>query len=586
MRRATNQLANSSEIFTNEEAIDRQVILETPPFSEEIYEYDSSDMFEKAKEDDFSSTCSTECCSDDDDKEQLSFLNRSPDCKIPLPELEPLENHSIMFSNGHQEIRSRWGVICKSLSEDIESSQHLQAAIMRYNRQYIGKWNFDGLHYYIREHLNEEERQYLFQTLLPAMKKLALALPAICTQPIPLLKESNNHCITMSQKQIGCLLSNAFFCTFPRRNLGSKRQRWNQPHEFSRYPDINFNRLFYGTKRGIPPVLAEKLKCLFNYFKRITTKEPSGTVSFHRQYIEEMPNWEDSVRGIRPAVVRSSGFIETEGQGMLQVDFANKFVGGGVLGQGCVQEEIRFIICPELIVSRLFVERLALTEALIITGVEQYNKYSGYSDSFKWEGNFEDPVSRDKWGRKYTQVVAIDAKSFSDIAQQFEPSYIERELNKAYSGFYEYAKPENLTAIATGNWGCGAFKGNPQMKFVIQLMAASQVGRSILYFTFGSKQLKEDLKNIYDFLSEKNLNIGDIWRLLMMYSSTVKVVGRKINPTLLDFLHFVFSSDSKTSEDTDEDTRLDDLESDQVINENANVTNDSSTDIATDVEPT
>ena len=40
----------------------------------------------------------------------------------------------------------------------------------------------------------------------------------------------------------------------------------------------------------------------------------------------------------------------------LQVDFANKFVGGGVLGDGCVQEEIRFLINPELIVTRLFTE--------------------------------------------------------------------------------------------------------------------------------------------------------------------------------------------------------------------------------------
>lgn len=45
-----------------------------------------------------------------------------------------------------------------------------------------------------------------------------------------------------------------------------------------------------------------------------------------------------------------------------------RFVGGGVLSMGCVQEEIRFVICPELIISRLFTECLDDTEALIITG--------------------------------------------------------------------------------------------------------------------------------------------------------------------------------------------------------------------------
>lgn len=52
----------------------------------------------------------------------------------------------------------------------------------------------------------------------------------------------------------------------------------------------------------------------------------------------------------------------------LQVDFANQFVGGGVTGSGLVQEEIRFLINPELIVSRLFTEALDHNECLIITG--------------------------------------------------------------------------------------------------------------------------------------------------------------------------------------------------------------------------
>lgn len=39
-----------------------------------------------------------------------------------------------------------------------------------------------------------------------------------------------------------------------------------------------------------------------------------------------------------------------------------------MLGLGCVQEEIRFVLCPELIISRLFTQSLEKTDALIITG--------------------------------------------------------------------------------------------------------------------------------------------------------------------------------------------------------------------------
>ncbi len=51
-----------------------------------------------------------------------------------------------------------------------------------------------------------------------------------------------------------------------------------------------------------------------------------------------------------------------------QVDFANKYLGGGVLRHGCVQEEIRFLLCPEMLVSKLVTEELDNNECLIMTG--------------------------------------------------------------------------------------------------------------------------------------------------------------------------------------------------------------------------
>lgn len=38
------------------------------------------------------------------------------------------------------------------------------------------------------------------------------------------------------------------------------------------------------------------------------------------------------------------------------VDFANKSLGGGVLGNGAVQEEILFVIFPECLVSKIICE--------------------------------------------------------------------------------------------------------------------------------------------------------------------------------------------------------------------------------------
>ena len=46
----------------------------------------------------------------------------------------------------------------------------------------------------------------------------------------------------------------------------------------------------------------------------------------------------------------------------------SRFIGGKVLQWGCVQEEILFVIRPELIVACLFTERIEDNEALLITG--------------------------------------------------------------------------------------------------------------------------------------------------------------------------------------------------------------------------
>ena len=128
------------------------------------------------------------------------------------------------------------------------------------------------------------------------------------------------------------------------------------------------------------------------------------------------------------------GTIE-DAQGLTQVDFANKYLGGGTLGSGCVQEEIRFIICPELILTQLIAEELDSSECLIVVGAERYSNYAGYASSFKWRGDHIDRTRRDAWGRKCTEVVAMDALRFTVSAKQYSLKCIQRELNKAYCAF-------------------------------------------------------------------------------------------------------------------------------------------------------
>ncbi|XP_005412616.1 PREDICTED: poly(ADP-ribose) glycohydrolase isoform X1 [Chinchilla lanigera] len=426
--------------------------------------------------------------------------------KMPCSEqnLYPVEDE-----NGERTAGSRWELIQTALLNKFTRPQNLKDAILKYNVAYSKKWDFTALVDFCDKILEEAEAQHLYQSILPDMVKAALCLPSICTQPIPLLKQKMNHSITMSQEQIASLLANAFFCTFPRRNAKMKS-------EYSSYPDINFNRLFEGRSSRKP----EKLKTLFCYFRRVTEKKPTGLVTFTRQSLEDFPEWERCEKPLTRLHVTYEGTIESSGQGMLQVDFANRFVGGGVTSAGLVQEEIRFLINPELIVARLFTEVLDHNECLIITGTEQYSEYIGYAETYRWARSHEDESERDDWQRRCTEIVAIDALHFRRYLDQFVPEKMRRELNKAYCGFLRPGVPsESLSAVATGNWGCGAFGGDARLKALIQILAAAAAERDVAYFTFGDSELMRDIYSMHTFLTERKLTVGEIYKLLLRYYS-------------------------------------------------------------------
>ncbi|XP_040922663.1 poly(ADP-ribose) glycohydrolase isoform X2 [Toxotes jaculatrix] len=424
--------------------------------------------------------------------------------------------------------KSRWELIKETLNKTFTSPLDLKDAVLKYSASHAKKWDFTALRLYCTEVLEPDAAEHLFDSLLPDMVQLALRASELCTKPIPLLKRGMNHSITMSQEQVACLLANAFFCTFPRRN--------SRKSEYCNYPDINFVRLFEGSSSK----KTEKLKTLMCYFTSVTEQMPTGLVTFTRKSLDKPLDWKSSRTRLTKLHITYEGTIEDDGDGMLQVDFANRFVGGGVTSSGLVQEEIRFLINPELIVSRLFTEALDHNECLIITGTQQYSKYTGYAQTYQFSGSHQDTTPRDGWQRRCTEIVAIDALHFRNFLEQFSPEKFNRELNKAYCGF---ARPEeqseNLAAVATGNWGCGVFGGDSRLKALLQMLAAAEAGRDVAYFTFGDSQLMTDVHNMHSFLTQRNIGVGEVYDLLGQYYSSVckSCLSRRPDVSLYSFIY-------------------------------------------------
>lgn len=116
-----------------------------------------------------------------------------------------------------------------------------------------------------------------------------------------------------------------------------------------------------------------------------------------------------------------------------------------------------------------------------VSGTEQYSKYSGYAESYKWKESHKDETPRsfccyillfiiiifkyfstkvlnwvellpyfifsDEWQRRCTEIVAIDALKFRHFLEQFLPEKILRELNKV----------REISSLVCADWWNGEY---------------------------------------------------------------------------------------------------------------------------------
>ncbi|KAM7486429.1 hypothetical protein LguiA_002438 [Lonicera macranthoides] len=495
----------------------------------------------------------------------------------------------------------------------------------------------DGYSLFFDDLMSRADAAKWFGEVVPALSKLLLRLPSLLETHyqnadnglfssacgggegiktgLRLLESQEPGIVVLSQELIGALVACSFFCLFPTTNRGANH-----------LPTINFDHLFANLYDNYNETQENKLKCIIHYFERISSCMPVGHVSFERKVLPwkhhpfcisypEANLWSKSNISLCPLKVFTSGFIEDQPGEALEVDFANKYIGGGALHRGCVQEEIRFMINPELIAGMLFLPSMADNEAIEIVGAERFSNYTGYASSFRFSGDYMDKREVDLMGRRKTRIIAIDALACPG-KRQYGTECILRETNKAFIGFFyqckfqqyerlfqedrfcgaqpyqEVTRPKSMPfrespsassseineeipcdkmsrhvvekgssqcvdhqdeiGIVTGNWGCGAFGGDPELKAIMQWLAASQALRPfIYYYTFGLEALQA-LDLVSEWILSHGWSVGDLWSMLAQYSSQ-----RLRGETKVGFFNWLLPSLSSHHYDNDDPMTLD-----------------------------
>ena len=310
---------------------------------------------------------------------------------------------------------------------------------------------------------------------------------------INMLPKYSTHTTSLTKLQCAVLLSMTFFNMLPN------------------YPDFSFDHI----KQNDP----EKLKAIMNYYigiERIFSKDPDYLLYLQvrfcrnqgsRNIINEINN--------NKSVVNSNVRFDTMHKiedipGIPQAVFANKKIGGGVLTDGSVQEEIRYLICPECLLVVLLCnnETLEDTESVSINGAERFSNYTGYGrTSFKISDRpVTDITTRRVSGDNIldVKIIAFDAKKYNTTGTtQYGFGDIQREIIKLSSVFSTLVKNKQHSFV-TGHWGCGAFHGNKMVKFFIQYLVAAHYGIDLIYCT--SEDNKFNKQIIQDFINKSRSN--------------------------------------------------------------------------------
>ena len=203
-------------------------------------------------------------------------------------------------------------------------------------------------------------------------------------------------------------------------------------------------------------------------------------------------------------------FVESGQSQPVRVLFADPCIGGGVLYKKGAQEEALLREAPSL-----------LAVMPLATYLECGDRVSQAQEAL---------VLAAEGGPTF---VALDAARFQVLvppyfpaaADQFSEEWVAREASKALAGFLgtnggQREGDEERVAVSTAAWGCGTYKGDVALKFVLQWLAAAAAGVSLVWECSHppASTFSEEHGSVVHALS--SVSPSDVWARVCQYGRT------------------------------------------------------------------
>jgi len=272
-------------------------------------------------------------------------------------------------------------------------------------------------------------------------------------------------------------------------------------------------------------------------------------------------DWAESRKVVTKAVPRARSRVEDTTGDSLCVALHDSQLGSPTLFRSKRQfgiEEAFYTAYPEAMVASMICcpaegESLLDTEVVIVAGATRCSHTSGRFESFIWTG---DAAARELPELQGASLACMDPSPYppgDPPRRQYRPEILCREANKAFKAFGAYAGEAGSSGggsvggsggtvggvggvVSTGEWGTGLLGGDPELKALIQWLAASEAGHTLEYHSFG---VEDDQRGLYlqllsEAASDSGVMVGQVWGWLVQWGRHIPMKGDALKSPIKD----------------------------------------------------